>query len=404
MGPAGTLDWDSASGYYVVNSGTGATYNHYLFYIDSDGKVVSNTSAVVDLNQGGLLDEEGNLNIGATLSDVQADGSIYLPNGGSFVTGDKTYIFGGDVTITGSEAATSDSYVIETHVNDNGNITIANEIIQVGVNSGLEVVVDLTKDGTTTLPAGTIVDMANGDKVYVVDGGSITKDGVITPNDVMITVPSGSVSSITTSGDQDTLPSGSTVTMNEETVSYPGIIIINTVENTVIYLPVSELLNEDETDLGTGITQTDIDDARVFVDGMTDGALKDQLTEIIEKAQAMLDAKNAVEELLDKDGNLNSGVTQEDINNVQDLVNKLPNGQLKDELQAIIDEAQKQLDAKNVNVSNPSTSNPNGTGISTTTISSVSTGDYSNIILLIGMMMTSIIVIGFFNKKRRTLE
>ncbi|MDQ0360719.1 toxin Cry1Ac domain D-VI-related protein [Breznakia pachnodae] len=154
---------------------------------------------------------------------------------------------------------------------------------------------------------------------------------------------------------------------------------------------VDDLFNDKKDNLADGVTQDDIDKAQDLVNKLPDGSLKDELQKEIDKAQDMLDAKNAANDLLDKDGNLNSGVTQKVIDKVQDLVNKLPDGELKDELQAIIDEAQKQLDEQ----SNPSVEPPvqkpsvNPSTSSTTGGNSVTTGDETNVSLYLGMLVSA---------------
>ncbi|MFV0393615.1 MAG: toxin Cry1Ac domain D-VI-related protein [Coprobacillaceae bacterium] len=115
-------------------------------------------------------------------------------------------------------------------------------------------------------------------------------------------------------------------------------------------------------------------------------------------AQDMLDAKGKVEGLFDSTGDIKDTVTQENINNAQDLVNKLPNGPLKDELQAMIDEAQKQLDAKNalqVPTIKPNTS-------STSTQNTISTSDTTNLSMYIGLLSISTIIL-VLNKKRKIM-
>ena len=158
------------------------------------------------------------------------------------------------------------------------------------------------------------------------------------------------------------------------------------------------------TDIPDDLTQKDIDKAQDAVDKLPDGTLKDELQKEIDKAQDMLNAKDAVGDLLDKDGNLNSGITQEDIDKAQDLVNKLPEGELKDELQTIIDNAQKQLDEKNKN--NPSTAptiqKPSVDSGSTSSTSNVKTADTTNVSLYLGLLVISIG--GIILVKRRKTE
>jgi LPXTG-motif cell wall-anchored protein len=155
---------------------------------------------------------------------------------------------------------------------------------------------------------------------------------------------------------------------------------------------VDNLFNDKKDNLVDGVTQKDIDKAQDAVDKLPDGTLKDELQKEIDKAQDMLNAKDAVGDLLDKDGNLNSGITQEDIDKAQDLVNKLSDGELKDELQTIIDNAQKQLDEKNKN--NPSTAptvqKPSVDSGSTSSTSNVKTGDTTNVSLYLGLLAISL--------------
>ncbi|MDQ0361360.1 toxin Cry1Ac domain D-VI-related protein [Breznakia pachnodae] len=156
---------------------------------------------------------------------------------------------------------------------------------------------------------------------------------------------------------------------------------------------VEDLFNEKKDNLADGITQKDIDNAQDLVNKLPNGDLKDQLQKEIDKAQEMLDAKNVVNDLLDKDGNLNSGVTQEDINNAQDLVNKLPDGELKDQLQLIIDEAQKQLDTsviQNPSVDIPTVVKPSVTpNTSVTNNGTVNTGDMTDTTALWMLLLLS---------------
>lgn len=150
---------------------------------------------------------------------------------------------------------------------------------------------------------------------------------------------------------------------------------------------------------------------------MPDGKLKTELIAEIDKAQDMLNAKNAVGDLLDDEGKLSDGVTQEDIDNAQDLVNKLPNGDLKDELQDIIDDAQKQLDDLNETpiVTNPSTpgtnppvvSKPSISGETSTTTDvtrNVNTGDTTNLSLYGGLLLLSLCGFVVVTKRRKAVK
>lgn len=455
LADVGSFSWDAGTGYYIIPANCNATYG---FSVNSpDG--FSNQEVVDSLPNGGLMDDEGNLIPGATLADVLSDGTIKVPAGGVIATPNGTYTFDGEATIKDGVITTKDSYMFEK------NISVYDEATDsyVADISAIKTVVDV-KDGTSSsidsitgemdVTAGSVVTNNNGDKTYLTDKGTVDTDGNVISDGTMISVPADKTGEVTTDGNGNTvLPDGSIVSDNGEDVTYPGTIVIDKEDNTVTYLPVDNLLNEDGTNLASGIDQKAIDDAQAIVDQMTDsnlktelqdkintaqdmldaknavddlfndkkdnlaedvtqkdiddakdlvnklpdGELKTELQKELDKAQDMLDAKNAVEDLLDKDGNLNTGVTQEDIDNAQDLVNKLPDGELKDQLQSIIDDAQKQLDEKNNPITNPSTKpttsvpvqKPSVAG-SSTTGNNVDTSDTTNLSLYLGMLVVSL--------------
>ncbi|MDF9837054.1 MULTISPECIES: toxin Cry1Ac domain D-VI-related protein [unclassified Breznakia] len=161
---------------------------------------------------------------------------------------------------------------------------------------------------------------------------------------------------------------------------------------------VDDLFNPDGT-VKDDLTQEDIDNAQDLVDELPDGSLKDDLQDKLDEAQDALDAQDAVDDLFNPDGSIKDDLTQEDIDNAQDLVDELPDGSLKDDLQSLIDEAQKQLDARNKKLQSAASK-----GTSTVEASSVSTGDYTNIGLLMGMMISSLVVVGFVAKKRKSFN
>lgn len=157
---------------------------------------------------------------------------------------------------------------------------------------------------------------------------------------------------------------------------------------------VVDLLTPDGTNLNDGVGQVEVDNAQTAVDKLPAGELKDELQKEIDKAQDMLDAKDAVEDLFnEKKDNLADDVTQKDIDNAQDLVNKLPNGDLKDQLQLIIDEAQKQLDTSVIqkpSVDTPTAVKPSVTpNTSVTNNGTVNTGDMTDTTALWTLLLLS---------------
>ncbi|MDQ0360645.1 toxin Cry1Ac domain D-VI-related protein [Breznakia pachnodae] len=93
-----------------------------------------------------------------------------------------------------------------------------------------------------------------------------------------------------------------------------------------------------------------IDNANTAVNLLAESDLKDTLQSKIKDAQEQLNEKNAekaVNDLFDKDTKIKDTVTQEDINNAQELVNKVTDIDKKKEFQDKLDEAQRQLNKKN---------------------------------------------------------
>lgn len=468
LADTGSFSWDAGSGYYVIPANCNATYGFSV--ASADGSFAS-IDSLEELPNGGLMDDEGNLIPGASLADVLSDGTIKVPAGGLVVTPNGTYTFDGEATIKDGVISTKDSYTFEK------NISVYDEATDsyVADISAIKTVVDV-KDGTSAtidsitaeveIAVGSVVTNNNGDKTYLTDKGSVDSEGNVTSDGTSVTVPADKVGQVSTDGNGNTvLPGGSIVSNNGEDVTYPGTIVIDKDDNSVTYLLIDNLLNEDGTNLASGIDQKAIDDAQAIVDQMTDsnlktelqnkidtaqdmldaknavddlfndkkdsladdvtqkdiddakdlvnklpdGELKEELQKELDKAQDMLDAKNAVEDLLDKDGNLNTGVTQDDIDKAQDLVNKLPDGELKDQLQTIIDDAQKQLDEKNNPIVNPSTKpsttvpvqKPSVAG-SSTTGNNVDTSDTTNTLLYLSLLGISLVAFTVVMKRKES--
>lgn len=132
------------------------------------------------------------------------------------------------------------------------------------------------------------------------------------------------------------------------------------------------------TDIRNTTTQGKIDEAQTVVNKLPSGELKDELQKEVDKAQNMLNAKKKVDELFNSDGTgkIKDELTLEEINDAQDLVNKLPNGSLKDKLQDLIDNAKDQWEE--LNDANDSTNNSIDTSTSLTKKPSISGGDLSS--------------------------
>ncbi|MCK2007004.1 toxin Cry1Ac domain D-VI-related protein, partial [Peribacillus sp. Aquil_B8] len=105
--------------------------------------------------------------------------------------------------------------------------------------------------------------------------------------------------------------------------------------------------------------QASIDEAQKAVNKLPEGAEKDRLQDLLDKAQDLLnekeqaekdlaDAKNKVEDLFtdDKFDTLEGTTDQASIDEAQKAVNKLPEGAEKDRLQDLLDKAQDLLNKK----------------------------------------------------------
>ena len=147
-----------------------------------------------------------------------------------------------------------------------------------------------------------------------------------------------------------------------------------------------EYLFDEAGNIKNTVKQESIDNAQTLVNELPDGLLKAELQTKIDVAQNVLDVKNAVEYLFDEAGNIKDTVKQESIDNAQALVNKLPEGALKAELQKMINQAQKQLDLKNKSIQSNNV---------------VTTGDLTETQIFLFMLLISLVLICsiFFKRK-----
>ncbi|MDQ0360937.1 toxin Cry1Ac domain D-VI-related protein [Breznakia pachnodae] len=349
---AGSLSIEPTYGYYVAAADTTGTYKFVVNIDELDRRAIAEE---YELTEGALVDLEGNIIRGADTSNIKSDGSIVLETGGTILSGGGIYTFSGKVTVKDGIISTEDDYTFAKNtgtydpVTGTSTATVGDIETVVSVNGGAASI-DTNID-EATLPAGTIVTDDNGNVTYMPEGGSVDAKGNVTSDERVLTVPSDKVIDITTDSDgKAILPEGTIVSESGTDVTYPGKIEYNPDDNSVKYLPVDDLFKDDGT-ITDELTQKDIDEAQLVVDSMTESTLKDELQEKIDEAQRQLDereAEKAVEDLFkpDSNGEIKDDLTQNDIDNAQDLVNKLPNGDKKDELQDKINEAQKQLDEK----------------------------------------------------------
>lgn len=169
---------------------------------------------------------------------------------------------------------------------------------------------------------------------------------------------------------------------------------------------VDNLFNDDKTNLATGVGQKEIDNAQKEVDKLPSGDLKNQLQKDINIAQDMLDkqtdAKDKTNDLFNPDGTIKDSVTQEDINDAKDAVNKLPDGALKEELQDMIKDAQEQFSKQEKPLITPPTNlKPSSTIDSTTNSTNVNTEDTTDLTGLYAMLGMSFLGLVVTIKRRK---
>ena len=100
----------------------------------------------------------------------------------------------------------------------------------------------------------------------------------------------------------------------------------------------------DQTELAPGVTKNTINQAKAMVNSIANNADATEMNAAVAKAEALFE-KNISDELdsLLNNGQLKPGASQEELDNLQDLINQLPDGDKKQELQNKLDQAQELL-------------------------------------------------------------
>ncbi|MFV0393814.1 MAG: leucine-rich repeat domain-containing protein [Coprobacillaceae bacterium] len=281
---AGFMSWDSSIGFYALTANSGIKYAMGVSYIDDEGNPQIAMATYLDLVEGGLMDSVGNLIVGAVPSNVDpVTGVVTLPSGGKYITTDTVYEFDEEAIITDTKITTTGKVTIEKNtavVNENtglvevvvgGNQTVVE--IPTGGEGALEIAT-----GEMELSSGTIVTNNDGDKTYLPEGGEVDNDGNVTSNDRTITVPSDKTASIPlpdTDGNI-VLPEGSIVTDNGTDVTYPGNIVYNPEDNSVKYMPIDGLV-DDNGKIKDTVTQADLDESKNIINQLPESDLKNEL-------------------------------------------------------------------------------------------------------------------------------
>jgi hypothetical protein len=192
-GDVGAFSWESYEGYgyYVINSNMNVAYGFAVPRAEGNNDFV-NEDGYVTLDEGGLVDEEGNLVVGATTTNIQSDGSIKLVGGGTIVTPEGIFRFDGDVSIKNNVITTEDNYTFGKNTADANGAYIEDIVTTVEVGNGTANI--NTIGGGAELPAGSVVINDNDEKIYFPKGGEIGGEGeVITINAVEFDLADGDI-------------------------------------------------------------------------------------------------------------------------------------------------------------------------------------------------------------------
>lgn len=348
-GDQGAFSWDSATGYYAIAPNMNAKYGFNVPCEDLPrGYTYTKPEQFEGLAEGALVDQEGNLILGASLADVQPDGSIQFPNGGTIASPEGIYNFVGSFTINNNTITTEADFTFAKNTATYDPATEAATVnvgdIETTIEKGNGSKVIDTIGSEMTLPKGTVVTNNEGDKTYLGEEGKADSEGNVTSGGSMISVPADKASEVKVDKDGNSVLPGGSITHNPDgtSIENENSVIIDKDGNIIDPSKlIKDLLNEDRTDLLPGVNQKQIDEAQRVVDLLPNGDEKRSLQEDIDVAQLLLnnrnDAKAKVEDLL------KPGVTQEKIDIAQEAVDLLPEGELKDALQTIIDVVQDTL-------------------------------------------------------------
>lgn len=107
-----------------------------------------------------------------------------------------------------------------------------------------------------------------------------------------------------------------------------------------------EIIHKDIEGVGENPTKEELEKIKDKIDELSDGPVKDVLLDIIKEKQDELDAKELakqIEEATKAVEKAETTLTQEDVNTARELVKKLPDGDVKDDLTKRLDKVQAEL-------------------------------------------------------------
>ena len=206
--PLGGFSW--TQGYYVITPNALNTYQIVLDYnsLVTD-RPANSGSTFISLADGGLMDEEGNLIVGALVSDIQSDGSVLLSEGGSIITPKGTLSSDGPISIkSGVISTTGQSEFSINHVTPTGQLIVGGSVI--GIEKG-DASIDMY-EATITLEDGGVIISPLGDAIVSAGSIAVNRHGQITTDDKYATMSNELVDEIKYNDDGTTdLPSGTVI-------------------------------------------------------------------------------------------------------------------------------------------------------------------------------------------------
>ncbi|MDQ0360390.1 right-handed parallel beta-helix repeat-containing protein [Breznakia pachnodae] len=335
-GSSGTITGDVEGGVYFTTSN-----------IESDVTINGNIDGELIMGVGNAK-IDGDATVGGLKHITGEDGKHYLEVGngvyytagedGSLGNDDDYYIYCGDDGLVG----TADDIVISSCTDDlfnsEGNI----------VDSLTQEDIDYVEDIVNRLPDGDLKEELL-DKIMDAQNQFNEREAEKSVNDLFN--PDGTIKNNVTQEDiNDAQDLVNKVTDEDKKKELQDKLddAQNQLNEREAEKAVDDLFNPDGT-IKDNVKQEDIDDAQDLVNKVTDEDKKKELQDKLDDAQKQLDekeAENVVDDLFNPDGTIKEDLTQEDIDNAEDLVNQLPAGDVKDELKDKLEEAQKQYDEK----------------------------------------------------------
>ena len=108
---------------------------------------------------------------------------------------------------------------------------------------------------------------------------------------------------------------------------------------------IDELFDVDGKILPT-VAQTDIDAIQAIIDVLDDSSAKTEIQRRLDAVTTKIEVEEAIKDLLDAEGNLKDDVKQDAIDDLQDIIDALPEGTIKDGLQEQLDALKEKIKEK----------------------------------------------------------